>query len=55
MFHLMPYRELPEGFEKIYPSSWFTLPFPKVADANRAAQYYNWTLDELEVCRRVRF
>ena len=48
MFHLMPYRELPEGFEKIYPSSWFTLPFPKVADANKAAQYYNWTLDELQ-------
>ena len=47
MFHLMPYRELPEGFEKTYPSSWFTLPFPKVADANKAAQYYNWTLDEL--------
>ena len=40
----MPYRELPEGFEKTYLSSWFTLPFPKVADAGKSAQCYNWTL-----------
>ncbi|MGB1885570.1 MAG: LLM class flavin-dependent oxidoreductase [Gammaproteobacteria bacterium] len=46
-FHLMPYRDLEPDFEKKYPSAWFSLPFSKVADPNRCAQYYNWTLDEL--------
>ena len=55
MFHLMPYRDLPAGFEKKYNSSWFTLPFPKVADANKAAQYYNWTLDELQFAAAAGF
>jgi hypothetical protein len=26
------------------------LPFSEVADSNKAAQYYNWTLDELIFC-----
>jgi alkanesulfonate monooxygenase SsuD/methylene tetrahydromethanopterin reductase-like flavin-dependent oxidoreductase (luciferase family) len=46
-FHLMPYRDLPADFEKKYKSAWFSLPFSAVGDANRVAQYYNWTLDEL--------
>ena len=46
-FHLMPYRDLPDDFEKQYDSAWFSLPFSKVGDANRCAQYFNWTLDEL--------
>jgi alkanesulfonate monooxygenase SsuD/methylene tetrahydromethanopterin reductase-like flavin-dependent oxidoreductase (luciferase family) len=46
-FHLMPYRELPDDFEKRYPSAWFSLPFRAVADPRKVAQYYNWTLDEL--------
>jgi len=46
-FHLMPYRDLPADFEQRYKSGWFTLPFSKVGDPARVAQYYNWTLDEL--------
>ena len=46
-FHLMPYRDLPADFEKKYKSAWFTLPFSKVGDTAKVAQYYNWTLDEL--------
>ena len=46
-FHLMPYRDLPDDFEKRFDSAWFNLPFSKVGDANRCAQYFNWTLDEL--------
>ena len=46
-FHLMPYRDLDDDFEKKYPASWFSLPFSKVADRQKVSQYYNWTLDEL--------
>ncbi len=46
-FHLMPYRDLEDDFEKKYKSAWFTLPFSKVADPRKVSQYYNWTLDEL--------
>jgi alkanesulfonate monooxygenase SsuD/methylene tetrahydromethanopterin reductase-like flavin-dependent oxidoreductase (luciferase family) len=46
-FHLMPHRELPDDFEKRYPSVWVTAPFHELADAKRVGQYYNWTLDEL--------
>ena len=47
MFHLMPYRELPEDFEKRYHSVWVDPPWWELADAEKAGQYYNWTLDEL--------
>ena len=46
-FHLMPHRELPDDFEKRYPSIWVTAPFHELADPKRVGQYYNWTLDEL--------
>lgn len=46
-FHLMPYRDLPDDFEKNHKSAWFTLPFDAVADRQKVSQYYNWTLDEL--------
>jgi alkanesulfonate monooxygenase SsuD/methylene tetrahydromethanopterin reductase-like flavin-dependent oxidoreductase (luciferase family) len=46
-FHLMPHRELPEDFEKRYPSIWVTAPFHELADPKRIGQFYNWTLDEL--------
>ena len=54
-FHLMPYRDLPADFEKKYKSAWFTLPFDEVADSNKAAQYYNWTLDELTYAAKAGF
>jgi alkanesulfonate monooxygenase SsuD/methylene tetrahydromethanopterin reductase-like flavin-dependent oxidoreductase (luciferase family) len=46
-FHLMPYRDLADDFEKKHKSAWFTLPFHDVADRQKIPQYYNWTLDEL--------
>ncbi|MEM7541114.1 MAG: LLM class flavin-dependent oxidoreductase [Pseudomonadota bacterium] len=46
-FHLMPYRDLEDDFDKKYHSAWFDLPYHDVADANKITQYYNWTLDEL--------
>lgn len=46
-FHLCPYRDLADDFEKKHKSAWFTLPFHDVADPRKMAQYYNWTLDEL--------
>ncbi len=55
MFHLMPYRDLPDDFEKQYRSAWFSLPFNEVADANKASQYYNWTLDELQYAAEAGF
>ena len=47
MFHLMPYRDLPDDFEQRYRSVWVTPPWSELADAERVGQYYNWTLDEL--------
>ncbi|MGH7906409.1 MAG: LLM class flavin-dependent oxidoreductase, partial [Candidatus Binataceae bacterium] len=47
MFHLMPYRDLPEDFEKRYHSIWVDPPFWEIADPEKCGQYYNWTFDEL--------
>src|SRR5438552_17089042 len=54
-FHLMPHRELPDDFEKRYPSVWVTPPWHELADADRVGQYYNWTLDELLFAARSGF
>ena len=37
-FHLMPYRDLDDDFEKKYPSSWFSLPFSEVADRQKVSR-----------------
>ena len=47
MFHLMPYRDLPEDFQERYHSVWVDPPWWELADAEKVGQYYNWTLDEL--------
>ena len=47
MFHLMPYRDLPEDFERKYRSVWVDPPWWELAKAEKAGEYYNWTLDEL--------
>jgi alkanesulfonate monooxygenase SsuD/methylene tetrahydromethanopterin reductase-like flavin-dependent oxidoreductase (luciferase family) len=47
MFHLMPYRELPADFEKRYHSVWVDPPYHELADTEKVAKFYNWTLDEL--------
>jgi alkanesulfonate monooxygenase SsuD/methylene tetrahydromethanopterin reductase-like flavin-dependent oxidoreductase (luciferase family) len=53
MFHLMPYRDLPEDFEKRYHSVWVDPPWGELADPERVGQYYNWTLDELLYAARA--
>src|SRR6266516_325796 len=40
MFHLMPYRELPEDFREKHHSAWVDVP---------GSRMYNDTLDELEL------
>ena len=47
MFHLMPYRELPEDFKERYRSVWVDIP-SDLFDPARAHVMYNETLDELE-------
>jgi alkanesulfonate monooxygenase SsuD/methylene tetrahydromethanopterin reductase-like flavin-dependent oxidoreductase (luciferase family) len=54
-FHLMPYRDLPDDFDKQYDSAWFTLPFEEVGDRKLCSQYYNDTLDELIHAAEVGF
>jgi hypothetical protein len=54
-FHLMPYRDLPDDFDKTHNSAWFTLPFESIADRKLCAQYYNHTLDELTFAAEVGF
>ena len=50
-FHLMPYTELPDDFNKKHPSVWSRHPFVAVRPAGRTI--YNDFMDELE-CRRMR-
>ncbi|MBF6567293.1 MAG: LLM class flavin-dependent oxidoreductase [Candidatus Binataceae bacterium] len=47
MFHLMPYRDLPDDFERRHHSVWVDPPYWELADSEKIGQYYNWTLDEL--------
>ena len=47
MFHLMPYRDLPDDFAQKYHSVWVDPPYAELADSVKVGQYYNWTLDEL--------
>jgi alkanesulfonate monooxygenase SsuD/methylene tetrahydromethanopterin reductase-like flavin-dependent oxidoreductase (luciferase family) len=47
MFHLMPYRDLPDDFEQRYKSAFIDPLWFDVADAEKVGQYYNATIDEL--------
>jgi alkanesulfonate monooxygenase SsuD/methylene tetrahydromethanopterin reductase-like flavin-dependent oxidoreductase (luciferase family) len=47
MFHLMPYRDLPDDFEKRYNASHIEPIWFDVADPDKVGQYYNATLDEM--------
>jgi alkanesulfonate monooxygenase SsuD/methylene tetrahydromethanopterin reductase-like flavin-dependent oxidoreductase (luciferase family) len=47
MFHLMPYRDLPADFERMYSSAYIDPVWFDVADADKVGQYYNATLDEM--------
>jgi alkanesulfonate monooxygenase SsuD/methylene tetrahydromethanopterin reductase-like flavin-dependent oxidoreductase (luciferase family) len=52
MFHLMPYRELPEDFAEQHRSVWVDIP-SQLFDPARAHLMYNDTLDELELAATV--
>ncbi|MDZ7728107.1 MAG: LLM class flavin-dependent oxidoreductase [Dehalococcoidia bacterium] len=52
MFHLMPYRELPDDFDERYRSVWVDIP-SELFDAERAHKFYNDTLDELEFAAQM--
>jgi alkanesulfonate monooxygenase SsuD/methylene tetrahydromethanopterin reductase-like flavin-dependent oxidoreductase (luciferase family) len=47
MFHLMPYRDLPEDFGQRYNSAFIDPVWFDFADADKVGQYFNATLDEL--------
>ncbi len=47
MFHLMPYRDLPEDFTERYDSVWVDIP-SDLFDPAKAHVMYNQSLDELE-------
>jgi len=46
-FHLMPYQDLPDNFEKDYHSVWVDAP-NSLFDPKKAHHMYNDFLDELE-------
>lgn len=48
MFHLMPYRDLPDDFNERYHSVWVDVP-SHLFDAAKAHRMFNETLDELEL------
>jgi alkanesulfonate monooxygenase SsuD/methylene tetrahydromethanopterin reductase-like flavin-dependent oxidoreductase (luciferase family) len=55
LFHFMPYRDLPEDFDKRYRSSWVDAPWWELGDAEKAGRYYSWSLDELMQAARLGF
>jgi len=47
MFHLMPYRDLPQDFDKRYNSAYLDPVWFDIADADKVGGYYNATIDEM--------
>src|ERR1044072_2981623 len=47
MFHLMPYRDLPNDFVQRYNSSHVEPLWFDIADPDKVGGYYNATLDEM--------
>ena len=54
MFHLMPYRDLPEDFAERYRSVHVDIP-SQLIDPAKAHEYYNQSLDELEYAAEAGF
>ncbi|MEX1023403.1 MAG: LLM class flavin-dependent oxidoreductase [Dehalococcoidia bacterium] len=54
MFHLHPYRDLPQDFDEKYRSVWVDVP-SHLFDPVKAHQMYNDTLDELEYAAALGF
>src|SRR5574342_281122 len=53
-FHLMPYRFLPDDFERTYRSVWVDVPH-HLHDAEKTRGLYQEFLDELEFAERQGF
>jgi hypothetical protein len=53
-FHLMPYTELPDDFNKKHPSVWVDI-HSSLFDPKRAHHMYNDFMDELEFAAEVGF
>ena len=54
MFHLMPYRDLPEDFEEQHDSAWVWVP-NELAEPEKVAGYYADYLDELAYAEELGF
>jgi alkanesulfonate monooxygenase SsuD/methylene tetrahydromethanopterin reductase-like flavin-dependent oxidoreductase (luciferase family) len=54
-FHFMPFRELPDDFEKRYKSSYIDAPWWEVGDAVRTGEFYNQSIDELMLAAELGF
>ena len=53
-FHLMPYRYLPDDFEKRYDSVWLNLP-SDLLDSEKIHDLYHEYLDQLETAEKHGF
>ena len=54
-FHFMPYRDLPDDFDKRYASGWVDAPWWELGDAEKAGEYYNQSIDELMHAAKMGF
>lgn len=53
-FHLMPWPDLPDEFDRRHPSSWVTLS-NRIYDPDRGHALYNEYLDEMELAEQLGF
>lgn len=51
----MPYRDLPDDFDKRYASGWVDAPWWELGDAEKAGEYYNQSIDELMHAAKMGF
>ena len=51
-FHLMPYADLDQDYDKSYDSAWVTLP-NTYYDPKKGNKLYHRYLDELEYCDQL--
>ena len=55
LFHFMPHRDLPDDFDKRYPSAWVEAPWWELGDGAKAGESYHWSIDELMLGAKVGF
>jgi alkanesulfonate monooxygenase SsuD/methylene tetrahydromethanopterin reductase-like flavin-dependent oxidoreductase (luciferase family) len=54
-FHFMPYRDLPDDVEQRYRSMWVDAPWGELADARKAGDFFNQSIDELMLAAELGF